>query len=205
MESLEFPEYVPEKSPVDRDGEKATPPRPVERSPATGDFPNELGRPVALPDLRVVLDEVAVAFDSFFVHEEGMHGTLRVAFRDPMTDDRPWGHYTFHVHPFGSRRPGERAQALWRLGMRFADRRTAFTPSLEDPTWHNDFVLSVQGGGGSSIEAVHRIYVSPVPPAGPLEVLLDLADHGTHRLEADAQPLAEAAEAGARVWPLRSG
>ena len=156
-----------------------------------------------MPDLRVVLDEVAVAFDSFFVHEDGMHGMLRVAFRDPMTDDRPWGEYTFHVAPFRPHRPGELRQVLWRLGMRFSDGRSAFTPQLQDPAWHNDFGLSVLGGGGTSIEAVHRIYVSPVPPPGPLEVLLDLADHGTHRLEADAQPLAEAAEAGARIWPLK--
>ncbi len=79
MASFEFPEYVPEERPVDRHVAKSSPLQPLQRSPAVGDFPNELGRPVALPDLRVVLDEVAVAFDSFFVHEDGMHGTLRVA------------------------------------------------------------------------------------------------------------------------------
>jgi len=59
--------------------------RPIERSPELGVFPNEMGTPVALPTLRVVTNDVCVALDCFFVHQEGAHAHQWLRSLDPGT------------------------------------------------------------------------------------------------------------------------
>lgn len=179
--------------------------RPIERRPELGVFPNEMGIAVALRKLRVVTTHICVALDCFFVHEEGAHAQMRVVHRDPTTGDSPARDHTFFVRPQGI----EPHRELWRTGLEFADGRRSFTPDINivegvDTDWVNDFYLAITGGGGDSMQQIYRLYLSPLPPPGPLTFHVELGAHGVHSVEADAAPLTEAlAQLSPVIWDSR--
>lgn len=177
----------------------AVQPSLLERDPPSGLFPNELGIPVAVPDLRIVTDEVCVALDTFSVYAEGVHAQLRIIQRDPKTGNPEHQHTWYLSNKWGVQPDTE----LWRMGLEFADGRKAWTPNLVEPAWENDFGLTIFGGGGDASFEVHRVYVSPVPPVGLLHLHVDLGTHGRHSVSADCSDLVDAAQMHRPIWESR--
>lgn len=180
---------LPERS---RPDDEEHVPERITREPSIGQFPNELGVPVSIPDLRIVTNTSAIALDTFFVHADGVHAQLRLTSRNPTNEALPqWP--TFNVHPEVGL---HRNQVLWRIGVELSDGRRAATPEHSE----NDFGCSVIGGGGVSLMAIHRVYLSLVPPAGLLHLHVDFGDGDVRSVSADCSALAEASLLPMAIW-----
>jgi hypothetical protein len=181
---------------------------PVEHRPWWGPPPNELG--VAVP-LRLVLartDEIAVALLDIVAYTTGLSFHLTARRRRESADPRdPW-----FRDPLGLQARVSSGEALpdslLRLGVLFADGRKATTIGsfgvTDEPSAP---VLSQGGSSGSGREWEASLWLWPLPPAGPLTLVVEWPSEGIEetRQEIDAQPVLEAAQASERLWPDDNG
>jgi hypothetical protein len=91
------------------------------------------------------------------------------------------------------------------IGVLFADGRRASsdTISMPSPTRPDAPVLRADTGGGSQFHFRHNIYVWPLPPGGPMTVVVQWLDRGIPETftELDGAAIVEAARDAREIWP----
>lgn len=163
--------------------------------PAPGQYSapeNEL--PVALPvDLLLArTDDVAVAITRLHVYSMGLSFDLVLRLRPSAA----------------TARAGRLNELLWRhgpnssgflLGVGFADgRRTSTVPGAG-----GDVVLASGGGGGGMSAVDQSWWLRPLPPEGPMTVVVRCDEIGIEesRAELDGTAVRQAAERVVTLWP----
>jgi hypothetical protein len=168
------------------------PRRPVWSRPDAG-IPRSLQA-----DLMLIRTERAVvAVTTVFAYPNGIEFTVRVHARDPAK---------FPLDPFGWHGPGrELAEPAMRLGVLFADgRRTASTvgrPRSDDLAGR--LVLTSGGGGGDEHNWRSSFWVYPLPPEGPVTLVVSWPEQGIPeaRGELDGTAIRAAARQAVVLWP----
>jgi hypothetical protein len=155
----------------------------VRPPPWTGPPDNVLGRAVDLAAVLARTPTLAIVADAFRAYPTGVRFTLTVAFR---LRERAY------PDPFNSR---------LLLGVGMADGRRARS-HLGDAT-AGEPVLWQLGGHGGSRRAEMDFWLHPLPPPGPMLVVVKWEDAGVdeHAVEVDAAPLVAAAAEAEELWP----
>ena len=96
---------------------------------------------------------------------------------------------------------GEVSPDFLRVGVIVADGRTATNLDDNDPS--ADLVLAFHGGHGGPGGEEQRLRMWPLPPPGPLALVVEWPAVGLaeRRVELDAQAISEAAARVVPVWP----
>jgi hypothetical protein len=143
--------------------------------PPLWDRPSEGTLPAVVPVHQTVVrtDELVVEIELVRVYPNGFTVGL-MALGDPRSDER----ITTKLMGFGHGRGGE--AGFPRLGVRFADGRTAGRESHGRSVTRDDrgmptepLVRMTSGGGGSSGMRT-EFWIHPLPPPGPVEVIVGL-------------------------------
>lgn len=162
--------------------------RPVERDPATGVFPNELGVAVSIPGAVMVFDQIAFAFDQYRVFAEGFMVMMRILQRNPTFD----GFDRRIPHSLSGDPELVPAGGHLMLGLELSDGRKGYIDSLG--VVDADFSLGMQGGGGTADAASYRLWVRAAPAS---EMVVHLSWPGGGLAEAqlriDSRSLVDAA------------
>ena len=164
---------------------------------------NELGVAVPLRILLARTSDVAVAVVEADAYSTGIALRLVVKWREAPVEPR--------AHDLLGRMPqgtvgGELPPEVLRFGVQFADGRKAtsvgrsFLGSEDKPAGP---VLAPGGGSGSDREWETSFWLWPLPPAGPLALVIEWPAEGIAetRHEVDAQPFLDAAGASEMLWP----
>ncbi|HJV08944.1 MAG TPA: hypothetical protein VJ653_04660 [Acidimicrobiales bacterium] len=157
-----------------------------------------LGEPVAGRTVVARTGEFAIAVDRVVAYPTGFELGVTVRTQDEQVlgsfDDirrRTWsGSAAF---------PGESL----RFGVVFADGRTSTVDNFPPrPTSTGDVRLVPLGGGGSQIRHDQRFWVEPLPPPGPLGVVVEWERRGLAetRAELDAGAILDAAAKAETLW-----
>jgi hypothetical protein len=184
------------------------PPPPGEHrwAPPAWDRPSEGTLPAIVPVGEIVHrgDVVVVEIDHLRVYPNGFTINVVILMNphlDPSTAGRilrgDGGPPAEHRFP--------------RIGVRFADGRTAgreagFPGSFDVPKDEQGIptvpVLRMVGGGGGSGGYHYRVWVFPLPPAGPVELHVSLpsADPSESKIVIDGAEIRAAAERATIVW-----
>jgi hypothetical protein len=180
------------------------PPEPPRRRRPVWDRPEAAIGGVAPGELVVARsDEAAVGVSGFRAYPNGFEMTLTVLLR---REDR-WGRGMVFHHLHERPQPGDAVpDEFLRFGVQFADgtsatnlgeRHVAPDASLSPP------VLMQQGGGGGGRRSDMRYWVWPLPPAGPMTLVVEWPWKGIaeSRAEVDTQPILDAASRAIQVFP----
>lgn len=180
---------------------------PVEHKPWWGPPPNELG--VAVP-LRAVLartEELVVAVLDAVAYTTGLSFRLTAKRRrEPHDSFDAWFRDPLGLHErlaSGDTLPDD----LLRFGVLFSDGRKATTvgavASFGRAGEPSGPVLFQGGGSGGGGEWESSLWLWPLPPEGPLGLVVEWPSEGIDetRLEVDAQQLLDAGRASERLWP----
>lgn len=147
-------------------------------------------------------DQVAVAVGSVRAYPNGFEFTVHVRMRRVDPEIGPYGDpFSLHGHSRGAR---SQDNAL-RLGVLYADgRRTATTSSwvLRDESDEN-LVLSQQGGGGGGRCWDQDFWLYPLPPDGPVTLIVSWLEHDVTetRVGLDGAAIRAAAGRAVTLWP----
>ncbi|SDG56135.1 hypothetical protein [Klenkia brasiliensis] len=146
---------------------------------------NEVPVGVPLAALLARTDDVAVALTGAQVYSTGVALDLVVTTRSAAEE--------LHEHVFGGRRGRGPL-----LGVQFADGRRG---SLHGEG--GDVLLTSRGGGGGGRSVQQGLWLHPVPPAGPLSVVVLAPGLGIDetRTGLDGGPLAAAVRDVVELWP----
>lgn len=155
---------------------------------------NEL--PTALPTNQVIIrtPDVAVALLSLQAYTTGV--AFQLAARAPGPEDPAEGNRLgelFWDHRRGSPR--------FQLGVQFADGRRA--SNLLGRDGDGDLIFHPGGGSGGSLSVDQDWWLSPLPPDGPLRVVVRCPEIGLEEtaLELDGTEIRRAGEAATVLWP----
>jgi hypothetical protein len=181
------------------------PPEPV-RSPSRPPWMrSETVIPGSVPAEVIVVrtEQVAVAVGSVRAYPNGFEFTVHVRMR--REDETAW---PGAGDPFDrqQRDPQGREDPL-RLGILYADgRRTATTSRrwpLGDDTDNGDLILHSGGGGGGGRNWDSEFWVHPLPPPGPVTLIISWLKYGIGEAstELDGGAIAEAATRAVVLWP----
>jgi hypothetical protein len=147
-------------------------------------------------------DEAAVGVSGFWAFPNGFGMTLAVVLR---RDDERGGGMVFHrIH---ERVPGaEIPDEFLRFGVLFADGTSATNLGERHYSPHASLappVLMQRGGGGGGRRFDYRYWVWPLPPAGPMTLVVEWPWKGIAetRTEIDTQPILNAATRAIQVFP----
>ncbi len=153
--------------------------------------------PVALPHnvLLARTDDVAVALTGLHVYTTGVSFTLVARARA----DAVQGLGRNLNELFWEHGPGAGHRFL--LGVEFADGRRA--SSLPVPGQADDVVLDQGGGTGGDTAIDQSWWLSPLPPEGPLRLVVRCPDLGISEVtvELDGSHIRRAAEDVVVLWP----
>jgi hypothetical protein len=191
-------------------GSAATPPTPEQReqwrrqmSPPENEFPASVGLSVLLGRT----DDAAVGLTHLEAFSTGFRFTLAVRVRQPRPQFARGGLHMLissHVPPGVEVRLEDRLL----LGIEYSDGRRAST--LTDMRLHpgamtdsEQLVLIQQGGGGGAHSVDQSYWVAPLPPDGPVTVVLAWPGFGMpeSRTTLDAAAILAAAVDSQRLWP----
>jgi hypothetical protein len=192
------------------DGSAAEPPTPdqIERwrrrtSPPENEFPAAVGLSVLLGRS----DDAAVGLTQVEVFSTGFRFTLAVRVRREQPQFVPGGLFMF----IGSRHPGAQVPIEDRLllGLEYSDGQRASTLTdarMQGPGALPDgehLLLVPQGGGGGELSVDQGYWVSPLPPDGPLDVVLAWPSFGMpeSRTALDGGVIRAAAPRSQTLWP----
>jgi len=173
-------------------------PRPVWERPEAaigGVAPGEL--------LLARSDDAAVAVSGFRAYPNGFEMTLSVLLR---REDR-WGHGRVFHHLHERPEPDAELPAEFlRFGVLFADGTSATNLGerhLPPEARVTAPLLMQQGGGGGGRRFDLRFWVWPLPPAGPMTLVVEWPWKGIaeSRAEIDTQPIRDAAARTIQVFP----
>jgi hypothetical protein len=153
---------------------------------------NEL--PVALPRnvLLARTDDAVVALLGMHVHSTGLAFDLAVRVR-------PGSLSGVELHDV-LWRPGPGAPPLL-LGLELADGTRV--DNVGEPRWDGDVVFTQGSGSGSEHSVDHSWWLSPLPPAGPLTVVVWCPELGLPETTVvlDGAEIRAAAEGVVELWP----
>jgi hypothetical protein len=185
------------------------PPEPPEehRQPAwIGPPENELG--VAVPVRRVLFrtGDLAIGLVGLVAYSNGIE--LQVVMRRRLAPTEP---DPMHLHMRARHvRSGELAPEVFRFGVEYPDGRKAtnlgfpFPPRDEEP---GGPVLMERGGGGGGRSWNFGYWLWPLPPPGPLRVVVEWPAEGVPltNVEIDGAALTAAAGDADVLWPDDDG
>jgi len=194
-----------------RGGSAGDPPTPEQReqwrrwmSPPEYEFPASVGLSVLLGRT----DDAAVGLTHLEAFSAGFRFTLAVRVRQPRPQFARGGLHMLissHVPPGVEVRLEDRLL----LGIEYSDGRRAST--LTDMRMHapdamtdtEQLVLVQQGGGGGTHSVDQSYWVAPLPPEGPVTVVLAWPGFGMpeSRTTLDAAAILAAASHSQRLWP----
>jgi hypothetical protein len=146
-------------------------------------------------------DQIAVAVGSVRAYPNGFEFAVHTRRR---SDDETTGPGA--ADPFGwhSRRRTTAPENVLRLGVMYADGRRVATTSEHLPGDDPErLVLQQGGGGGSSLTWDADFWVYPLPPEGPVTLVVSWLEHGITeaRAELDGGAVREAAQHAVILWP----
>jgi hypothetical protein len=192
-------------------GSAATPPTPEQReqwrrrmSPPEYEFPAGVGLSVLLGRTA----DAAVGLTHLEAFSTGFRFTLAVRVRQPRPQFARGGLHMLissHVHPGIDVRLEDRLL----LGIEYPDGRRASTLTdtrMRGPGAMTDgehLVLVQQGGGGGTHSVDQSYWVAPLPPDGPVTVVLAWPGFGMPESQTtlDASAILAAASHSQRLWP----
>lgn len=192
---------------VSRFGEAGQPPTPEELARLTRRFSppdNEIPAGVGLSILLGQSDNVAVGITQMEAFSTGFRFTVAVRVREPRMDRLPLFHLV-GAHPAGIRSESEDRLLL---GIEYADGRRASTisnvqiPGGMAPDDEQLTITSHNGAGGE--RAVDQTYwVAPLPPDGPVTVVMAWPGFGIPESRAvlDGVEIRAAAGRSRVLWP----
>ena len=188
------------------DSVPAPPPAPSRRLPRPAWQRSDAVIPGSVPAELILVrtDEVAIAVGSVRAYPNGFAFTVHVRLR---REDETSG---LHADLFGWHRPGRTTPAgALRLGVMYTDGRRAATsggPALptDDP---GRLLLQQDGGGGNDLSYDQDCWVHPLPPPGPVTLVVSWLEHGIAeaRAELDGEAISEAARRAVTLWPDEPG
>jgi hypothetical protein len=168
----------------------------------------ELALPVAVPITLVLAgtDDLAVGIHSVNAYPAGFEFTMSLI---SLVERR-------HLHATGSLehmvRGGELRELpgeFLRLGVVFADGRTATNLGSSGPPSPGSSNPMLQGGGGGGGMRRHdaAYYVWPLPPEGPLQFICEWPAYGIPEstVSVEATPILQAATQAIVLWPEGDG
>jgi hypothetical protein len=177
-------------------------PEPEYRQPDwLGPPENELGVPVPLRVVLARTDQVAVALIDVVGFTSGLEFALEVRLRELDELSDPFGMRLRQSQRGGSELPDD----VLRFGFELSDGRrvtnVAGFPSFDDRPAGP--VLIQRGGGGGNRSWSFKYWLWPLPPGGPLAVVVEWPAQrvALTRIELDADPLLEAAAQSEVLWP----
>ena len=143
--------------------------------------------------------EAAIAVGSVRAYPNGFEFTAHVRLRRaPETD-------ALFADPFELQRPGRNVPpGALRLGIMYADGRRAATtePALpvDDP---DRLILQPDSGGGDDLSYDQDFWVHPLPPPGPVALVVSWSQQGIAeaRAELDGAAIGQAAQRAVILWP----
>jgi len=185
-----------------------------ERKPWWGAPTNELGVSTGLRVLLVRTDDVAVSVIDAVAFKSGVQLKLVAARRRPSLADPFELHHQFaHRMQAGGDLPPE----LLRFGVEFSDGRKAtslgsgpaasFSLHSDEGSEPQGPLLLPGGGGGDDARWESEFWLWPLPPPGPLAVVIEWPAEGIEltREEVDSAPIIEAASRSEVLWPELQG
>jgi hypothetical protein len=178
------------------------PPEPEETTqrPWLGPPDNMIGGPASIDALLARTSDVAVAAHSFIAYPTGVEFSLQVRGRSILQPNAFWD-----LSPGGNQLTPERL----RLGLVYADGRKAtnlggFPLYLHEAhTPPSEPVLMPHGGHGGGRAWSQTLWLWPLPPPGPLGLVIEWPFYGIDetRVDIDADALVEAANQAIELWP----
>ena len=170
---------------------------PAPWSPPLWDRPSEgtLGALLPVGEIVARADAVVASIDHLRVYPNGFGIDLMIL-RNPDLAQRE----QLRMHGPDS----------WpRIGVRFADGRTAgrdrfggraFEARKDAAGVPTEPVLHPMGGGGGGAEYHMRVWVFPLPPDGPLDIYVQIAELPEGRVTIDGARVREAAARAQVIW-----
>jgi hypothetical protein len=199
-----FFESMPEVPPVGTVRPEGGPWMPWMR-PA-GVLPGTVGADVVL----VRTDEVAVVVSGMRAFENGFELAVHEQRRDEPANGR-WmsrGPRTLPRRIEKSIDPAELLRQMLKFGVRYADGRRGATPRLPAPLQREapppgEVLIASLHSGGSRQDTVHRYWLHPLPPEGPLTFVASWPGWGVPETSAeiDSTLISEASRRAVRLWP----
>jgi hypothetical protein len=162
---------------------------------------NELPVPVPVSVVLARTDDVAVALVGVQAYTSGISFTLSVRLRHSRVLP---GRRDLHELVGGW---SARTEGRLLLGVEFSDGRAASTAGVgRSPAPGSGLgqaLLVPAGGGGGELSVDHDYWLTPVPPPGPLDVVLACAGLGIEEttVQLDGDALVQAAARAEVLWP----
>jgi hypothetical protein len=153
-------------------------------------------------DLMLVrTDRAAVAVGSVRAWPNGFQFTVYTRLRTEHEANAPFMMDPFEWH----RRSGAAPEDMLRLGIMYADGRRAATtngPCPERPE-PSGLMLRLGGGGGSSLSHERDVWAYPLPPDGPVTLVVSWLVYGIAEAwaELDGAAIRQAAQRAITLWP----
>jgi len=178
-------------------------PEPSHRRPRPFWERSEVVIPGSVPaDLVLVrTDRAAVAVGSVRAYPNGFQFTVHTRLRTEDETNGPFMGDPFERHWRGRAAPDDGL----RLGILYADGRRAATtggpaPHAREP---GDLILQQGGGGGSSLSYETDFWVHPLPPDGPVTLVVSWLARGITeaRADVDGAAIRQAARRAITLWP----
>lgn len=147
-------------------------------------------------------DQVAVSVGSVRAYPNGFEFTVHTRLRRVDAEFGPSGDpFSWHRRFGGAQAPGD----VLRLGVLYADGRRTATTSRQHLRDGDDgeLVLNQQGGGGSARAWDQDFWVHPLPPDGPVTLVISWLEHAVTetRADLDGTEIRAAAARAVRLWP----
>lgn len=166
----------------------------LHRHPQSGPPVDEVGALALASFLLARTAEVVVAVRGVTAYSDGLHLTVVVLFADhARTEDLAYSLQEY------SRSPGR-----FRVGVRFADGRTATSGQRDSPDVEQltSTQLKLLSAGQQGLLWTGEYWLWPLPPAGPLLVGCRWLDRGVPEtlVQVDSAPLLTAAASSRSVW-----
>jgi len=168
--------------------------------PSDGPPDNVLGGAVAFALVLARTEDVAVLVHGGAAYPTGFHFSLAVRRRAGDEVFNPLGNSILGGGP-----PSSPPDESLRFGLEFAD-GSMVTDRDEFPeeVAEGRPVLLPTGGTGSSLHYETYVWLSPLPPPGPMAFVCQWQAHGIAltRVELDADIVRRAAEQAIELWPI---
>jgi hypothetical protein len=190
------------------DGESLTPEQVAAWRERMAPPKNELPAGVGVSALLGLTADAAVGITQVAAFSTGFRFTLAVRLRQPLPELARGGLHMLvgsHGHPDIEIAVERRLL----LGLEYPDGRRGST--VEDIRWQgpgatpetDQLVIVHQGGGGGDTSVDQDYWVSPLPPDGPITVVLAWPAFGLpeSRTELDGTAIREAATRSRELWP----
>jgi hypothetical protein len=178
---------------------RAPTPAPRPRRPAWARSDAVIPGSVAGEVIVARTGEAAVAVGSLRAYPNGFEFTVHIRLRREDENSGGWAH-----DPFAHHSRGKSEDAL-RLGLMYADGRRVASNGGPDPAAGDPerLILHPGGGGGDSLSWQTDFWAHPLPPDGPVALVVSWPARGIAeaRAELDGAAIRAAAQRAVTLWP----